>query len=430
MRNAVAVSMGVLCIYDGVTGLWRAQDETALSGKLWVFVRSFLDEIGTMGMKERLKQASIDELAKLLRIEAQSMPARETDRLVHVRNGMLCLTGDAPTLSPFSPDFGSLHRVDIDYLAGAECPRFLAWLNGAMDADDVGLFQEWFGAVLIGRNLAQRLLLVNGDAGSGKSQLLGLIERVIGAEFSHQLRVSQLGGRFEMREYANKRLLTGKDVGADFLTGRNASQIKSLTGGDMLTAERKQDNEGVTFRGDFHVAIVSNDELTLRVEGDADAWERRLLSIHMKRPPDLEVVPDFSNVILREEGAGILAWAVEGARRHLRNNYRYDLTAGQRGLIERIVSAADGVRLFADEMLLEDDSGEAVATMDGLCEAYDEFAKKHDFERYKKPVLGRKLVPVIKVKFGLNQRHDLPSSFLKPGGSIRGFKGLLILENR
>jgi P4 family phage/plasmid primase-like protien len=426
-RNSVATGRGALRIYEVETGLWRSNDGTDLCAMLWGFTRRLCDELAAPDAKARLKQNHIEELEKLIRIESAKLPPSLSDGVVHVGNGMLDLKSTPPLLFPFAPERGSTSRIEINYDADACCPRFLAWLHGAVDEADVRLLQEWAGAVLLGPNRAQRLLLLHGDAGSGKSSFVTLVEKVVGLESCLQLRVSQLGTRFETREYAGKRLLTGKDVKADFLSGNNTGHLKSLTGGDTMTAERKMENEGVTFKGEFHVVVVSNEELALRVEGDADAWERRLLSVCMKKPETMETMADIAEVLFREEGEGILAWMVAGAARHLANGFRYDLTSGQLGVVRRIVNEADGVRLFVSQMLVIDESGEGIVTVEQLFEAYDKFAKAHDFERYKKEQLGRKLKPQIQSELGLHQRHDIHSGFLKAGATVRGYKGLILL---
>lgn len=428
LRNAVAVRRGQICIYDPDTGLWCPQAELEIDRKIWSFIRSFLTELDAReGVKERLRQATVDEIRGLLRTEGQVVPESSTSRMIHVKNGMLDLSQEPPALLPFSSDYGSMQRVEVNYDPSAVCPRFNAWLQGAMDAQDVFLAQEWVGAVNLGVNYAHRILLLSGQAKSGKTSFVSLVQKFVGENACYQLRTDQLGGRFETREYANKRLLMGNDVPADFLTGRHTAILKSLTGGDLLTAERKMENEGITFRGDFHMVIGSNEELTLRVEGDADAWERRLLSIHMIKPEGRESIPDIAGVLFREEGEGILAWLVAGARRHILNGYHYALSPEQQGRVQRIVDASDGVRLFVQQRLVVDESGKSQVTMEQLFEAYEQFAKEYDLERFKKLTLGKKLVPLIKSRLGLHQRHDLASEFLKPGATLRGYKGLIVL---
>lgn len=427
MRKLVGVRRGKICIYNPTTGMWCSQQPEEIKKSVWLFVREFLRELGLTKLLALLKQRIIDEIIGLLFTEGQPVPEPQSSRFMHVKNGMIDLLEEPPRLLPFSPEYGSLQRVEIDYdPEQASCPLFTEWLEVSMNYHDRLLFQEWTGALLIGPNYAHRIMLLSGDAGSGKTSLVSLVEKLVGSAACQQLRPSQLDSRFETREYVNKRLLMGNDVPADFLTGKNTAILKSLTGGDTMTAELKMENAGVTFKGDFHVVIGSNEELALRVEGDADAWERRLLSIHMFKPETRSNIPDFANRLFRDEGEGILAWAVDGARLHLANDYQYHLSDDQEQRIQRILNASDGVRLFVEQRLRLDETARNNVTMDQLYEAYESFAKEYDCERFKKPILGRKLVPLIQSRFGLRQRHDIVSGM--PGGNVkRGYKGLIIL---
>lgn len=427
MKNAVAKRRGSLCIYNSNTGLWAPRQDSEVEGELWKFTRRFMDDLAVSPLKPKLRQKTIGEVKEMLMIESETMPEDSAEGVMHVKNGMLDLKRETPALLEFSPDFRSLQRVELDYVPDAKCPRFKEWLKGSMSTDDIALFQEWFGAVLLGPNLAQRFLLINGEASSGKSSLVTLVEKFVGRDSCCQLRVGQLGGRFEAREYANKRLLTGKDVPVDFLSGKHTAILKSLVGGDLLTAERKGENEGVSYRGDFHVVIVSNEELVLRIEGDADAWERRLLSIQMTKPERFDAVPDIASVLFREEGEGILAWAVEGAKGHFTRKYQYALSENQTAKIQRIVDASDGPGLFVVQRLAVDENGQGMVTMEQLAEAYDQFAKEYDLERFKKEQLGRKLVPLILSRLGLNQSRHIPNPCLREGTELRGYRGLVIL---
>ena len=423
-RYPVAVHEQGLCHYATDTGLWEVLDEMQAGRKLWPFTRALLDEIEEGGLKSRLKTAAITEILNLILTEGHPLQTPANGTLIHLRNGMLDLSGCEPRLLAFAPDYGSRHRLEIDYLPGAPCPKFQAWLAATMEEEDRLLFQEWFGAVLLGPNLSQRLLLLHGDSGTGKSSLVTLVENIIGPNLAQEIRMKHLNDRFEMRDFANKTLLTGKDVKLDFLNGNNCSVLKSLTGDDRLTIEQKNDNRVESFRSRLHVVIASNEELTLRIEGDGDAWLRRLLSIRMTKSEALgEVVPGFADVIYAEEGPGVLAWGLEGARRHLQHRCRFVLTEMQEQSIQRIVDSSDGVRLFVSKKLRLDPAGGATLTMDALSRAYDEFAAEYDLTRLKKEALGRKLVPLIKSKLGLDQSHSIDTEF---AGQVRGYRGLLI----
>src|SRR5262245_59732570 len=66
-------------------------------------------------------------------------------------------------------------------MAIPDCPRFKnELLATALDPDDIGLLQRWGGSLLLGRNRAQKIMLIVGTAGGGKSTLLEMIEAIVG----------------------------------------------------------------------------------------------------------------------------------------------------------------------------------------------------------------------------------------------------------
>ena len=79
----------------------------------------------------------------------------------------------------------------------ADCPRLKSeLLASALDPEDISLLQRWCGALLLGRNRAQRIMLLTGTAGGGKSTLLEIVEDVIGPMNVCQLRTEHLSERF------------------------------------------------------------------------------------------------------------------------------------------------------------------------------------------------------------------------------------------
>ena len=80
--------------------------------------------------------------------------------------------------------------------------------------------------MLVGGNAAQRILLIQGTPSGGKSTLIEKIEKIIGTQNVAQMRTQLLNQRFELQKYLGKTLLTGKDVGGDFLNTEGAEVLE------------------------------------------------------------------------------------------------------------------------------------------------------------------------------------------------------------
>ena len=198
-------------------------------------------------------------------------------RVIHLANGVIVFNGCEAELRPFSAEFRSRNRSPIAFDENAKCERFLNELVlPAVEPDDAELLQKFAGMMLLGYNRAQRLLILDGEAGRGKTQFANLMQGLVGMANVTQLRTKHLAERFEMFRYIKRTLLVGVDVEADFLSTKGAAVLKGLVGGDWFDAEQKGGTGSFQMQGTFNVLITSNARLHVRLQGDVGAWRRRL----------------------------------------------------------------------------------------------------------------------------------------------------------
>lgn len=332
--------------YNPADGIWSATPPDTMRGKL----NDLVFEIGNvlqqpnLAAKERSDSKLVGALNNLRALTDGCFDDRPSG-FVHCENGMLDVsTGN---LRPFAPSYKSRNKTPFEWNEDAECPRFLnELLTPAIDADDVGLIQLYVGMALMGRNLAQRLLLVTGTAGGGKSQLVNAIEGLVGRQNCAQLRTEMLAERFELARLVGKTLLTGKDVPGHFLQSKGAHVLKALTGGDSLDTEIKSKMGSHTLDGEFCAIVTSNSRLKVRLDGDTGAWRRRLMIVNYDRVKPERPIPDFARQLLEEEGTGILRWAVDGARRLLDLDYQIPVTHAQQTRVDSLLDESDALRSF------------------------------------------------------------------------------------
>ena len=421
-------SLGEFFEYEQASGLWERQTVESIKRRFAADLTATAKETGHHGIYHKRTDGLLNGLVSLLRSLAEKPDVfARRPQAIHVANGMICFEGDEVVLRSSHPDYLSRNRCPFAFDPKADCPRFKEELLGsALDEDDARLLQKWAGGVLLGRNAAQRLLLLLGTPGGGKSTVMDILERTIGLANVSQLRTEHLKDRFELFGFVGKTLLTGKDVDANFLMSKGAHVLKALVGGDLLEAEKKGFNQRVHVRGDFNVGITCNADLNIRLEGDVGAWRRRLLVIKYDRPAPSRPIPDFADQLLAEEGPGILGWMVDGAIElcnDLQERGNFILTAGQKARINRLMDQSDSVRRFVEEGL-EKEAGWDI-TVNELLSAYYEFCEERGWHPMSTSELNAQLSRHMLEVHKVSCRHDIE----RQARNKRGYKHIRLTIN-
>ena len=407
--------------YNSETGLWNRLDPEDLN-KLLFEVAHRCRERFDLDLVRFMNANTCRDVREFMAPTKPNPFEHRPKGVTHVANGMLEIGEDGDvTLRPFSPEYYSRYRCEIAYDSDAQCPRFLSELLGAaLPPEDIELLQRYAGQCLLGVNMTQTFLLLTGTAGGGKGTIVNVIREVIGGDKVVELRTSQLEKRFEYAQFIGKTLLTGSDVRSDFLLQRGASHIKSLCGGDPLTAEIKCVTGGVNLKGDFNIIITANDRPLLNIDGDTNAWRRRVLWIPFERPRTANPIPNFDQLLFNEEGPGILNWMIEGAVKVLRDGIPGHTLAAQR--LDLLLRESDSIYGFLSECVeIDPDCGERDGlTCYALQRAYERWCDGNGYTKLPEREAGRKMKETIGHLFRIGQSHDL----LENGLSARGYRNL------
>jgi len=387
--------------YNFDNGCWERVSEQELQVKLADMLLQVSREMG-LPVLAGPKFRSSSKLSTVLNWVKGYASKREIFKiklgLVHLKNGMLDLTAEQPSLKPFSPYYYSRNQIPVSYRAGAECPKFMNnLLLRALPAEDVSLLQRWGGQLLLQKNVTQKFMIMTGAAGAGKSTLLEVIQLMIGEGNCEQLRTEQLLERFEIGSYVGATALFGADVPGYFLMQKGAYMIKSLTGGDLIKGEIKGASDKISMRGEFNIGITCNSRLKLDLNADAAAWARRLLIVPYNCEPPKEKIPDFAKWLFANEGAGILNWLIEGAISVLGGD-RINLTERQGGLVQDLLDESDSVRSFLTRRVTNGERNDDI-TSEEMVKAYFEFCEARGWDTGSQRQIEQKLPDLMLEKF-------------------------------
>ena len=342
---------------------------------------------------------------------------------IHLKNGVLQIHGDKIIdLVDFSPKFRSRNQSPIEFNPEARCDKFLdELLRPSLSEEDIILIQKYAGLCLLGDNLIQRFLILGGEAGQGKSQLSIVLQELVGLQNVTELRTQHLRERFELYRYRKKTLLVGVDVTANFLEKRGAYVLKGLTGGDSFDTEKKNSTESFPIRGNYCIVITANSKLHIRLEGDVKAWKRRLLIIEYNIVSQKKKIPNFGKLLIKEEGSGILNWALKGLEMIWEDIEKSgDIILGevQKDRIDALLAESDSLRIFLKDELIKKD-GEDLTTTE-IEEAYADFCPKKGWNPKHITVIRKELESLMLELFSRTKAH----SIMREGKNLRGFRGV------
>lgn len=411
--------------YDPKRGLWVPIHEVEVARML----DDLLLELGRRFHQEafvaRITAARLSSLSKMLRPYDLRIRPESTAGLVHVRNGVLALTGPKLKLLQHDPKYLFKYTSDIRYDPKATCPKFLKeFLGPALAQDDIALVQKYCGSMLLGNNASHGILIIRGMPGGGKSTLVSLIEKVIGEHNVAHLRTSHLGGRFETSAFLEKRVLVGKDVPGDTLSVRDARMLKSLVGGDLMQAEVKFNPDKQALRGDFHVVIVSNNKLQIALDGDADAWRRRLFVVDFQNPKPTHPIPNLADKLFAEEASGILNWLLKGAAAFTQEMEGYGVlrrTEEQESRVDTLLEDSDNLPVFVSRCLAPKRGADV--TSEELLLGYYRVCKSENWTPVPAHAFQSRVPELLAQLFTTTKRNDIARN----GKAARGFKNITLV---
>jgi putative DNA primase/helicase len=345
--------------------------------------------------------------------------ANDLKEFIPCANGVLRVADRK--LLPFSPTYRRRNKLTVPFQKDAKSPSLFldTLMRPALNKDDLDLLQRWCGSALIGENLAQVIMILTGTARGGKGTLIRVLNGVVGQTNFATLRTHLLGERFEIGRFFGKTLLYGADVPENFLSQRSASVLKALTGYDPVTLEFKNSNEIPFIICKFNVIVSCNSRLTVHLEGDTEAWRRRLRIIEYSNPPPAKVIADLNTQILTTEGSAVLNWMLDGLDKLRADDWQLHQTTEQKERVDNLLLESDGQTVFVREGLVKD--ANAQLTNAACLTAYVEFCTEHDWTPLSKTKFGARIFDAIAREYGIASRNDIPDA---TGKDQRGWKGI------
>jgi putative DNA primase/helicase len=203
---------------------------------------------------------------------------------------------------------------------GSECPHWLEFLGQITQRDDefAAYLQRVVGYAASGWTREHTFWFIYGPGGNGKGTFLNTLQYVLG-DYAMTAPMETFTESRNDRHPTELAMLRGARlaVAQETEEGRAwaESRIKSLTGGDPISARRMR-QDFFTFQPEFKLLIAGNHKPKLRNVDEAMKRRLQLLPFTVSFQGE-ECDPNLGEA-LRAEAGGILRWIVEGALEYQR----------------------------------------------------------------------------------------------------------------
>lgn len=202
------------------------------------------------------------------------------------------------------------------------CPLFDKFLHDLTDGNPqlTELFLQMFGYCLVPDPGAKALFDLYGPSGTGKSTVLELIQLFFDLEDITSIELAELRNQFAASELIGKALCISPDLADKSLDPYVVGLIKRMTGGDLMTADRKHQTRA-KFYNTAKLIVVRNG--MLRIDKQDEAFLTRIVSLPCRHVIPVEArQKDFAKQLAGEVDA-IASKAIQAYLRLRANHYKF-----------------------------------------------------------------------------------------------------------
>ncbi|MDY4435953.1 MAG: phage/plasmid primase, P4 family, partial [Candidatus Flemingibacterium sp.] len=276
-----------------------------------------------------------------LKIEAKSKELLVDENLIHFANG----TYNASTCLKTDEKLFCRNRLPVDYTGvTAKAPEhWMRFVNELLEPEDVKTLQEFMGYCMIPSTRAQKMLLIIGNGGEGKSRIGVVMRDILGDNMNNGSIPKLETNSFARADLEHKLLMVDDDMRMENLPTTN--NLKAL-----ITADGPMDLEkkGVqSYQGLMYCRLMAFSNGFLRSANDDSYgfFRRQLILMTKPRAKDRADDPFLSDK-LRAEKEQIAVWALDGLYRLRKQNFRFTVSDRSKAAIMSAMDEANNVVSF------------------------------------------------------------------------------------
>ena len=279
----------------------RVTDENRLKKEIYNRIKPYV----TSGIAKR-----VTGLLDVMRMECctASLPLFQ-DR-IHVKNGTYYLDGTFSEKKDFCRN-----RLPVAYNPDAPEPEtWLRFLSELLMPEDIPTLQEFMGYCFIPSTKGQKMLLLTGKGGEGKSRIGLVLRALLGSNMNTGSIAKVETNSFAPADLEHTLVMVDDDMKLEALPQTNT--IKAI-----ITAELPMDLEKKgrqSYQGDLYVRFMalSNGTLQSLYDRSVGFFRRQIILTAREKDPNRKDDPILQKDVQR---SGRNLWALEGLHRLIEN---------------------------------------------------------------------------------------------------------------
>ncbi len=311
------------------------------------------------------------------------------------------------------------HRLPVNYNPYAQPPkRWLAFLEELLEPQDIETLQQFIGYCLIPSNAAQKMLLIIGNGGEGKSRIGVVLSALLGQSMVNGSLGKVESSPFARADLQNRLLMVDDDLALGALKSTN--YIKTLVTADQpLDVERK----GLqSYQARLYCRFLGFGNGNLKALYDRSHGFFRRQIILTTKPLDPKRVDDpfLAQRIIREELEGVLMWAVTGLFLLLGQDMRFTISPRARENMNTAMREGNSIPDFLASTGYLRFQSDGMITSRHLYSLYRDWCTDNE----EAPVNSKSFSSWViqnKGKYGLTYSNGIPGG---NGRLVRGFRGV------
>lgn len=272
-----------------------------------------------------LSKSRVDDIVDRLRTSAEIQIEEDyLDSYSNLINFNDCvLDTNTDSVLKHSPKYYFTNFINANFCnKESKGQNFMRFINQCTQGDEKKSeqLQELFGYVISNYSNAKRWFVLIGQPHSGKSTILELLTDIIGDDYTSNVPLHELGGKFALADLFMKKMNVCGELKDGVLN--NISTIKAVTGNDRLRADRKY-KVPIHFVNRAKIIMAGNSMFQLKTLDNTSAFIDRILFIVFNSSiPENKRDYKLKEKLLLEKDF-IVRWAVEGLKRLKRNNFSF-----------------------------------------------------------------------------------------------------------